>query len=88
MCQACARSPTACVSPLALRELDLERGAKSVRLTEAGRVFLVKSRAVPQRAEEALSAAQIVAVVLSGGLNSTPRLEAHQRKRGPINSRW
>ncbi len=66
MCQACARSPTACVSPLALRELDLERGAKSVRLTEAGRVFLVKSRAVPQRAEEALSAAQIVAVVLSG----------------------
>ena len=37
-----------------------------MRLTEAGRVFLVKSRAVPQRAEEALSAAQIVAVVLSG----------------------
>ena len=38
----------------------LERTAKSVRLTEAGRVFLAESRAVLQRAEAAVSAARAV----------------------------
>jgi DNA-binding transcriptional LysR family regulator len=36
----------------------LERGAKSVRLTEAGRVFLNEARAVLQRAEEAVTTAR------------------------------
>ena len=40
----------------------LERTAKSVQLTETGRVFLVESRAVLQRAAEAVSAAKAVAV--------------------------
>ena len=35
----------------------LERSAKSVRLTEAGRTFLIEARAVLQRAEEAVAAA-------------------------------
>jgi DNA-binding transcriptional LysR family regulator len=42
----------------------LERNAKSVRLTEAGRTFLKESRAVLQRAEDAVQAARAVA---SGG---------------------
>src|SRR5262245_23038506 len=42
----------------------LERSAKSVHLTEAGRVFLEEARAVLQRAEEAVKAAGAVA---SGG---------------------
>src|SRR2546425_8481628 len=41
--------------------LLLERGAKSVRLTEAGRTFLVEARAVLQRADEAVKAAQAIA---------------------------
>jgi len=39
----------------------LVRGAKSVRLTEAGRVFLNEARAVLMRAEEATAAARAVA---------------------------
>ncbi|MBI5387599.1 MAG: LysR family transcriptional regulator [Verrucomicrobia bacterium] len=39
----------------------LERSAKSVRLTDAGRVFLTESRAVLERAAEAVKAARIVA---------------------------
>ncbi len=39
----------------------LERTAKSVRLTDAGRVFLDHARAVLQHAEEAVKAARIVA---------------------------
>src|SRR5258707_13950308 len=38
-----------------------ERSAKSVRLTEAGRAFLVESRAVLQRAEDAVQAARDIA---------------------------
>lgn len=40
--------------------LLLERSAKSVRLTEAGRVFLIESRAVLQRVEEAVKAARAI----------------------------
>src|SRR6478736_9516415 len=36
----------------------LERSAKSVRLTEAGRMFLSEARAVLQRADEAVKAAR------------------------------
>lgn len=43
----------------------LKRGAKSVRVTEAGRVFLREARAVLQRAEEAVTKARSVA---HGGL--------------------
>jgi DNA-binding transcriptional LysR family regulator len=39
----------------------LERSAKSVRLTDAGKIFLVESRAVLQRAEEAVKNARVVA---------------------------
>ena len=39
----------------------LERSAKSVRLTEAGKVFLTEARAVLQRAEEAVKTARAVA---------------------------
>ena len=39
----------------------LERSAKSVRLTEAGRVFLVEARAVLQRAEDAVKTARAIA---------------------------
>src|SRR4051812_415941 len=41
-----------------------ERSAKSVRLSEAGRVFLKEARAVLQRADEAVQAAR--AIALSG----------------------
>jgi DNA-binding transcriptional LysR family regulator len=41
--------------------LLLERSAKSVRLTEAGRVFLNEARAVIQRAEDAVKAARAIA---------------------------
>jgi len=44
--------------------LLLERSAKSVRLTEAGRTFLSESRAVLQRADDAVDAARAIA---SGG---------------------
>ncbi len=47
----------------------LERTAKSVQLTETGRVFLVESRAVLQRAAEAVSAAKAVAVSEHGELH-------------------
>src|SRR6266571_8476029 len=39
----------------------LERTAKSVRLTEAGRTFLTEARAVLQRAEDAVKAARTIA---------------------------
>ncbi|MBI2947682.1 MAG: LysR family transcriptional regulator [Verrucomicrobia bacterium] len=41
--------------------LLLERSAKSVRLTDAGRVFLIESRAVLERADEAVKAARFIA---------------------------
>ena len=41
--------------------LLLERSAKSVRLTEAGRTFLAESRTVLQRVEEAVKAARAIA---------------------------
>ena len=44
----------------------LERSAKSVRLTEAGRTFLTGARAVLQRAEEAVAAARAKAGGMSG----------------------
>lgn len=47
----------------------LERGAKSVRLTDAGRTFLAGARAVLERAEEAVKAARAVATGLRGELN-------------------
>jgi LysR family transcriptional regulator, benzoate and cis,cis-muconate-responsive activator of ben and cat genes len=39
----------------------LERSAKSVRLTEAGRVFLTESRAALQRVDDAVNAARMIA---------------------------
>jgi len=42
--------------------LLLERSAKSVRLTEAGRTFLPEARAVLQRVDEAVKAARAIAV--------------------------
>lgn len=45
--------------------LLLERSAKSVRLTEAGRAFLTEARAVLQRAADAVKAARAIAT--SGG---------------------
>src|SRR5881394_1680012 len=47
----------------------LERSAKSVRLTEAGRTFLKESRAVLQRAEEAVQAARAIATGGRGELH-------------------
>src|SRR5215207_7707671 len=44
--------------------LLLERSAKSVRLTDAGRAFLSEARAVLQRAEDAVKTARAIA---SGG---------------------
>ena len=44
----------------------LERSAKSVRLTDAGRTFLTGARAVLQRAEEAVAAARARAGGMSG----------------------
>lgn len=49
--------------------LLLERSAKSVRLTEAGRVFLIESQAVLRRADEAVEAARAVAFGQSEELN-------------------
>ncbi|MBI2947810.1 MAG: LysR family transcriptional regulator [Verrucomicrobia bacterium] len=49
--------------------LLLERSAKSVRLTEAGRVFLTEARAVLQRAEEAVKAARSTATGAGGELH-------------------
>ena len=46
-----------------------ERSAKSLRLTEAGRVFLVEARKVLQHADEAVNKARIVAGGVSGELN-------------------
>ena len=47
----------------------LERSAKSVRLTDAGRVFLIEARAVLQRAEEAVQTARAVATGGQGELH-------------------
>lgn len=47
----------------------LERSAKSVRLTEAGRTFLAEARAVLQRAEDAVKAAKAVASGALGELH-------------------
>lgn len=47
----------------------LQRSAKSVRLTEAGRVFLAEARAVLQRADEAVQAARAVAGGLRGEIH-------------------
>src|SRR3989449_3844100 len=49
--------------------LLLERSAKSVRLTEAGRAFLTEARAVLQRAEDAVKAARAIATGGSGELH-------------------
>src|SRR5262249_44985330 len=49
--------------------LLLERSAKSVRLTEAGRAFLIEARAVLQRAEEAVKTARTIATGGSGELH-------------------
>jgi len=49
--------------------LLLERTAKSVTLTEAGQVFLTESRAVLQRAEEAVKRARAVAGGCAGELH-------------------
>lgn len=46
-----------------------ERSAKSVRLTEAGRVFLVEARAVLLHADEAVKKARAVSGGVSGELN-------------------
>jgi DNA-binding transcriptional LysR family regulator len=47
----------------------LERSAKSVRLTEAGRTLLNEARAVLQRAEDAVQAAKAVATGAKGELH-------------------
>ena len=47
----------------------LARSAKSVRMTEAGRVFLIETRAVLQRVDEAVKAAQNVAMGQHGELH-------------------
>jgi len=49
--------------------LLLERSAKSVHLTEAGRTFLIEARAVLQRAEDAVKAARAIATGKSGELH-------------------
>ena len=46
-----------------------ERGARSLRLTDAGRVFLKESRAVLQRAGDAVNAARAVASSTESELN-------------------
>lgn len=46
-----------------------ERSAKSVRLTEAGRVFLGEAHAVLQRAQEAVNAARAIALGAHGELH-------------------
>ncbi|HEX3799229.1 MAG TPA: LysR substrate-binding domain-containing protein [Verrucomicrobiae bacterium] len=50
--------------------LLLERSAKSVRLTAAGRVFLAEARAVLQRADEAILAARAVATGKRGEIHA------------------
>ena len=47
----------------------LERSAKSVRLTEAGRTFLIEARAVLQRAEDAVKTARSIATGGRGELH-------------------
>ena len=47
----------------------LERSAKSVRLTDAGRTFLIEARAVLQRAEEAVAAARAIAGGMAGEIH-------------------
>jgi DNA-binding transcriptional LysR family regulator len=49
--------------------LLLQRSAKSVRLTEAGHVFLTEARAVLQRAEDAVKAARAIATGARGELH-------------------
>jgi len=49
--------------------LLLERSAKSVRLTEAGRAFLIEARAVLQRAEDGVKAARAIATGGRGELH-------------------
>jgi len=49
--------------------LLLERSAKSVRLTEAGRTFLNEARAVLRRADDAVNAAKAVATGTKGELH-------------------
>jgi len=49
--------------------LLLERSARSVRLTEAGRAFLTEARAVLQRAEDAVKAARAIATGGRGELH-------------------
>jgi len=49
--------------------LLLERSAKSVRLTEAGRAFLTEARAVLQRAEDAVITAREIATGGGGELH-------------------
>lgn len=49
--------------------LLLERSAKSVRLTDAGRVFLGESHAVLQRVEDGVKAARVVAAGQGGELH-------------------
>lgn len=49
--------------------LLLERSAKSVRLTEAGRVFLTEARAALQRVDEGVKAARAVATGGAGELH-------------------
>jgi len=49
--------------------LLLERSAKSVRLTEAGRVFLTEARAALQRVDEGVKAARAVATGVRGELH-------------------
>ena len=46
-----------------------ERSAKSVRLTEAGKVFLIEARAVLQHAEDAVKMARAVSGGTSGEIN-------------------
>src|SRR5579863_3934050 len=46
-----------------------ERSAKSIRLTEAGKVFLTEARAVLQHALEAVNKARTVAGGTSGEIN-------------------
>src|SRR5947207_6504347 len=49
--------------------LLLERSAKSVRLTDAGRVFLTEGRAVLQRAEDAVNATRAIVTGKGGELH-------------------
>lgn len=46
-----------------------ERSAKSIRLTEAGRLFLTEARAVLERADQAAQAVKSLATGLTGQLN-------------------